>query len=95
MSPQYMLYLRTKYFLCVGQYETALAVAQTALAFSAQKRGIMFTDIVSAGSFGRLPAIFLGVAMTRQNAFCSRLCGLLYPTALLRPSRSRYPISAA
>jgi len=45
MNPQYMLYLRAKYFLCIGQYETALAVAQTALAFSDREQGITFTDI--------------------------------------------------
>ncbi len=45
MNPQYMLYLRVKYLLCIGQYETALAVAQTSLAFSAAEQGITYTDI--------------------------------------------------
>lgn len=45
MKPPYMLYLRAKYFLYVGQYEAALAVAQTALAFSLRERGITFSEI--------------------------------------------------
>lgn len=45
LNPQYILYLRAKYFLCIGQYETALAVAQTALAFSVAEQGITFMDI--------------------------------------------------
>ncbi|HWR24016.1 MAG TPA: helix-turn-helix domain-containing protein [Feifaniaceae bacterium] len=44
-DPAYMIYLRTKYFLCIGQYETALAVAQTALAFCAAERGVTFPRI--------------------------------------------------
>lgn len=39
------LYLRAKYFLCISQYETALAVAQTALTLSVPEQGIMITDI--------------------------------------------------
>lgn len=41
----YMLYLRSKYFMCIGKYEISLAVAQTALAFSPPERGISFPDI--------------------------------------------------
>lgn len=41
----YMLFLRAKYFLSIGQYETALAVAQTALAFSLREQGITFPEI--------------------------------------------------
>lgn len=42
----YMLYLRAKYFMaCTGEHEIALAVAQTALAFSAPERGITFPEI--------------------------------------------------
>lgn len=41
----YMLYLRAKYFICIGQYEAALAVAQTALAFNAAEQGITFSEI--------------------------------------------------
>lgn len=44
-KPQYMHYLRAKYFMCIGKYEIALAVAQTALAFCAQEWGIMFPEI--------------------------------------------------
>jgi DNA-binding CsgD family transcriptional regulator len=40
-----MLYLRAKYFMCVGKYEIALAVAQTALAFCARERGITLPEI--------------------------------------------------
>lgn len=39
------LYLRAKYFLCIGQYEAMLAVAQTALTFCASAQGITFPDI--------------------------------------------------
>jgi len=39
------LYLRAKYFQCINQYETALAVAQTTLALSVPERGITFPDI--------------------------------------------------
>ncbi|MGI6317862.1 MAG: helix-turn-helix domain-containing protein [Dethiobacteria bacterium] len=45
MKPPYMLYLRAKYFICIGKYEIALAVAQSALDFSAPERGITFPDI--------------------------------------------------
>lgn len=45
VKPSYMLYLRAKYFMCIEKYEIALAVAQTALAFSAPERGIMFPEI--------------------------------------------------
>jgi DNA-binding CsgD family transcriptional regulator len=45
MKPPYMLYLRAKYFMCTGKYEIALAVAQSALAFCAPKRGITFPEI--------------------------------------------------
>jgi len=38
-------YKRAKYFQCTGKYETALAVAQTALAFGAPERGITFPGI--------------------------------------------------
>jgi DNA-binding CsgD family transcriptional regulator len=40
-----MLYLRAKYFMCIGKYEIALAVAQTALAFCVPERGITFPEI--------------------------------------------------
>lgn len=39
------LYLRVKYFHCVHKYESMLAVAETALALSAQPRGFTMTDI--------------------------------------------------
>jgi excisionase family DNA binding protein len=45
LKPSYLLFLRTKYFMCVGKYELALAVAQTALAFSAPDRGITYAEI--------------------------------------------------
>ena len=45
MKPPYLLYLRAKYFLCINQYEIALAMAQTALAFSASGQGITFPEI--------------------------------------------------
>lgn len=44
-SLSYMLYLRARYFLCVSQYEAALAVAQTALVFSLREQGITFPEI--------------------------------------------------
>jgi len=39
------LYLRTKYFQCLGRYESMLAVAQTSLALCATEQGITVTDI--------------------------------------------------
>lgn len=45
VKPQYMLYLRSKYFMCIGKYEIALGVAQTALTFCAPERGITFSEI--------------------------------------------------
>lgn len=39
------LYLRAKYFQCMGRYEALLAVAQTALALCAPERGITLPDI--------------------------------------------------
>lgn len=45
MKPPYMLYLRAKYFMCIGKYEIALAVAQTALTFGAPERGITLSEI--------------------------------------------------
>ncbi len=45
VNPSYMLYLRAKYFMGIGKYEIALAVAQTALTFSGPERGITFPDI--------------------------------------------------
>lgn len=39
------LYLRAKYYICINQHETALAVAQTALTLSVPEQGIMMTDI--------------------------------------------------
>jgi tetratricopeptide (TPR) repeat protein len=44
-KPQYLLHLRTKYFMCIGKYEIALAVAQSALAFSTPERGINHEEI--------------------------------------------------
>lgn len=44
-SLSYMLYLRARYFLCVSQYEAALAVAQTALVFGLREQGITFPEI--------------------------------------------------
>lgn len=41
----YIFYLRAKYFLCIGQYEAALAVAQTALSLSLREQGITFAEI--------------------------------------------------
>ena len=43
--PTYMLYLRARYFLCIGQYEAALAIAQTAMVFSQREKGIKFEEI--------------------------------------------------
>jgi DNA-binding CsgD family transcriptional regulator len=43
--PTYMLYLRAKYFMCIGKYEIALAVAQTALTCCIQEQGITFSEI--------------------------------------------------
>lgn len=45
VKPPYLLYLRAKYLLYIGQYEAALAVAQTALAFSLREPGITFSEI--------------------------------------------------
>lgn len=45
VKPPYMLFLRAKYFLCIGQYETALAVAQTTLNFIVPEEGITFPEI--------------------------------------------------
>jgi excisionase family DNA binding protein len=42
---QNALYLRAKYFQCMGQYETSLAVAQTVLALSVSEQGITPHDI--------------------------------------------------
>ncbi len=39
------LYLRAKYFYCMGQFDAMLALAQTALALSAPEQGITTTDI--------------------------------------------------
>jgi DNA-binding CsgD family transcriptional regulator len=39
------LYKRAKYFQCTGQYETSLAVAQTALTLSEPEQGIAFPGI--------------------------------------------------
>jgi hypothetical protein len=44
-----MLYLRAKYFMCIGKYEIALAVAQTALTFCAQEQGITYSRNLPAG----------------------------------------------
>jgi len=45
VNPSFMLYLRAKYLMYVGKYETAIAVAQTVLAFSRTQRGITISDI--------------------------------------------------
>jgi len=45
VKPTYILYLRAKYFMCIGKYEITLAVAQTALTFCAPERGITFSEI--------------------------------------------------
>ena len=48
MPPQALpdaLYLRAKYFQCIGQHEAALAVAQTAISLSPAERGIRFARI--------------------------------------------------
>ena len=45
VRPTYILYLRAKYFMCIGKYEITLAVAQTALTFCAPERGITFSEI--------------------------------------------------
>ena len=39
------LYLRAKYFYCIGEFDAALAVAQTALTLSSPERGITITDL--------------------------------------------------
>ncbi|MDF3005697.1 MAG: hypothetical protein K0S22_2169 [Oscillospiraceae bacterium] len=39
------LYLRAKYLYCIGQFNAALAVAQTALVLSAPERGLTLTDL--------------------------------------------------
>ncbi len=44
-KPAYMLYLRARYFLCIGQYEAALAIAQTTLVFDDAEKGITFYGI--------------------------------------------------
>lgn len=44
-KPPYMLFLRARYFMCIGKYEIALAVAQTALTFCTPERGITFPEI--------------------------------------------------
>lgn len=44
-KPPYMLFLRSKYFMCVGKYEIALAVAQTALTFCAPVQGVTLPEI--------------------------------------------------
>lgn len=41
----YILYLRAKYFLCLGKFESTLAVAQTVMTLSTFQQGIMLTDI--------------------------------------------------
>lgn len=41
----YALYLRSKYFLCLGQFQTMLAVAQTAQSVCAPEKGIAPYDI--------------------------------------------------
>lgn len=56
---QYLLYLRAKYLLCVGQYENAYTVAQTALAFSAGAQGITYADIYLRIAYA-LASHFLG-----------------------------------
>lgn len=45
LKPPYMLYLRARYFLGIGQYNAALAVAQTALEFCLREQGITFPEI--------------------------------------------------
>lgn len=45
MDPSYLLYLRAKYLLYIGQYEVALAVAQSALTFGYRGSGITFSGI--------------------------------------------------
>jgi DNA-binding CsgD family transcriptional regulator len=45
VKPQYMLYLRAKYFICIGKYEIALAVAQTALTFGSPEWEVTFPEI--------------------------------------------------
>jgi DNA-binding CsgD family transcriptional regulator len=44
-GPPYLLYLRSRYFLCVCQYETALCLAQSALLFSRRDEGVTLTGI--------------------------------------------------
>ncbi len=44
-SYPYLIYLRAKYFQCIGNYEAMLAAAQTALTFCAYERGITFPGI--------------------------------------------------
>lgn len=39
------LYLRSKYFQCLGRYEATLAVAQTALSFRAPEQGMTTPDV--------------------------------------------------
>lgn len=39
------LYLRSKYFCCIGQFDTALAIAQTALILTSLEDGISVTDL--------------------------------------------------
>ncbi|MDD2509934.1 MAG: helix-turn-helix transcriptional regulator [Syntrophomonas sp.] len=45
VKPPYILYLRARYFMCIGKYEIALAVAQTALTFYASEQGITLPEI--------------------------------------------------
>lgn len=45
MNPSFLLYMRAKYLLYIGQYAAAQAVAQSALAFGLRGTGISFPEI--------------------------------------------------
>ena len=45
VNPHYILYIRARYFLCDGQYEAALGIAQTTLTFYDKEPGISITGI--------------------------------------------------
>lgn len=57
------LYLRAKYFYCIGQFDTALAVAQTALTLYSAERGITLTDL-----YLRLTCAISCYALERKEA---------------------------
>lgn len=55
-------YKRAKYFLCLGNFEAALATAQTALSFCEAKHGIAYADI-----YLRIVCAFSNYALERPD----------------------------